>query len=574
MSKVNLKFLLEYNVLFGETTNSAEDYLTGIPNEVLLKAATYFLGFSNHNSKYDRVDNFVSEYFSTGNQDFLNGIYGHMKELEAKYNGNFSIVSFQSALQLFEFSLQNTQNEPFKTKTEIERDLFKALLTLNQHNNDQQSKAKSSTDGLPSEISFSAFCLSQSFPISELINYEIIELATGQIVKSAMLFEYLERTEQTHPHLVKFLEFYECSNWKEYLRRLLPLIIQVIKKSNEKATEIVVLKNDEYESTCKFIEKLSIADREELDEYDYVSLRAKPFVKMSEGIYRVIFDLFSLEAVHKGLFFKLSEINSGMVAGNKIKSFRGHYCDGFSEQYLLYSVMERIYNGRYLTLSGAEVKERGVVAEPDFYIRNGKRVFVFESKDILINKEIKGSCDFKKYEIEFKKKLYFDDSDGTVSNKAVLQIINNIERILTNSFQADKGCNPNNAMIYPVLILHDHMFNVAGLNSIVNFWFNVELEKIAQKGINVSRVRPICIINMDTLIFYSDLFADKVLMLEDVIDKYFEYVNPLSYKGKLNDEILTRSVLPFSIFLMNYTIDRKIRRPPSILEDKGFALFE
>ena len=112
--------------------------------------------------------------------------------------------------------------------------------------------------------------------------------------------------------------------------------------------------------------------------------------------------------LHKGVYFKLYEINNGLVKPEKVKgNFRSFYCDEFSEKILLYKTLNSIFKNKYKELSGEEIKTNyNIDAEPDYYIRNGNSIFLFESKDILINATIKSTYDFTQYESEFRKKLY------------------------------------------------------------------------------------------------------------------------------------------------------------------------
>jgi hypothetical protein len=295
-----------------------------------------------------------------------------------------------------------------------------------------------------------------------------------------------------------------------------------------------------FENSCRFIEKLNVDESEILNDYDFKKIRSKPFYKVEQGIYRIIYGLFVIELIHKGVFFKLNEINNGLKDGDKIKNFRSLYCDDFSEKYLLYKLLNSIYKNRYIEFSGEQIKQFGIDSEPDYYIRNGNNLFLFESKDILINASIKSSYDFNLYEPEFKKKLYFELKKEKVDKRAVLQLINNIQNVLTKQFQFDTNYKTHSLYIYPILILHDHQFNIAGLNLMVNSWFQIELAKLKEKGLVIDKVKPITIIDIDTIIFHQDLFRDRILKLNLVIDEYFKFITFDTKRKYLNEEHLKK----------------------------------
>ena len=216
--------------------------------------------------------------------------------------------------------------------------------------------------------------------------------------------------------------------------------------------------------------------------------------------------------------------------------------------------------------------------EPDYYVRNGNHQFLWESKDILINANIKSSYDFAQYEAAFRKKLYYDDKGGgKIENKAVLQLIKNVERSLTREFPFDTGYKPHLIQIYPILILHDHQYNVPGLNVLVNSWFMGELGKMKERGIDTKNVRQLIIIDIDTLIFHQDILRDRRIKLEEIIDAYIKFITPVMGPKYLTpeelDRAMKRTVVSFSTFLMNYVSDRKLKRIPKMVMSKGISLF-
>jgi hypothetical protein len=90
-------------------------------------------------------------------------------------------------------------------------------------------------------------------------------------------------------------------------------------------------------------------------------------------------------------------------------------------------------------------------------------------------------------------------------------------------------------------------------------------------------VQPITIIDIDTFIFHQDIFRDRTIKLETVLDEYFKFTT-FDTKRKYRDEehakqYVKRTVVPFSIFLSNYIANKKVRRVPKMLMEKGIKLF-
>jgi len=575
---INLSILVSFSEVFEEPPQSLSIYLTGISRSKLLNASAFFLGFSNHDSEFDDYKQFLSMFFRQENSQIANEIFLKLNRLQEKAQSELVIVNPLTILQLFEFCFENLTDEESQTETEVEINIFKAILLLNEQNISKQNIALTSSKVAPENLKLAALSFSQTFPYSELINYDSSEVLNGQMIKSVFLFEFLQSNPKTNVLLISFLKHFDCPDWQYFLKSIFPLSFAVVQTKQEAHVDIVIEKGEKFDITCEFLEKLSVTDTEELDDYDFSKIRSKPFYKVSDGVYRIINGLFVMEMIHKGIFFKLAEINNNLPEENKIKNFRSFYCDEFSEKYLLYKLLNSIYKNRYIEYSGEKIKELGVTAEPDYYIRNGNHLFLFESKDILINSSIKSSYDYSLYEPEFKKKLYFEIKDDKIQKKAVLQLINNIEAILTRKLEFDTNYKATSIHIYPLLILHDRQFNVAGLNLIVNSWFQEELQKLKGKGIFIDKVKPITIIDIDTLLFHQDIFRNRILKLNQILDDYFKFIT-FDQNRKYNNEdhvrkYAKRTVVSFSLFLSNYTSDRKIWKAPKMILDKGASLFD
>jgi hypothetical protein len=575
-SGYTIDILVTFSEIFEEEPKDLQEYLTGISRSKLLNASAFFLGFNNEKSKYKEYLDFLNMFFRKENSEIAGEIYTKLNNLKDRAQAELILVTPLSILQLFEFSFDHLTDKETQTDIETEINIFKSILYLNEQNIKAQNIASTSIQDVHSDLKIAALSLSQSFPYSELINYDISEVLAAQMIKSIFLFEFLESNSSTKVLLSEFLKYFECPDWKYFLKSTLPLSFAVMNPTHEAHTDIVVKPGADFENGCRFIEKLIVTDTDLLEGYDFIKTRSKPFYKVDDGVYRIINGLFVIELIHKGVYFKLTEINKTLNKNDTIKNFRSFYCDEFSEKYLLYKLLNSIYQNRYIEYSGADILELGINSEPDYYIRNGNHLFLFESKDIFINASIKTTYDYTLYEPEFRKKLYFDIKNDKQEKKAVLQLINNIENSLTKNLLFDTNYKTSSLHIYPILILHDRQFNLIGLNYIINAWFKDELGKLKEKGINIDKVKPLTIIDIDTIIFHQDLFRDRTLKMNLILDEYFKYITFDSKRKYVSEEHLKNHVMRtlqnFSLFLANYVSDNKIRRVPKMIMEKGITI--
>src|SRR5690606_10455167 len=122
----------------------------------------------------------------------------------------------------------------------------------------------------------------QSYPYSELTNHSLIHVLTAQIIKSVYLFEFLAEHADTNGLLKELCDASDCKNWKEYLKRHIPLILPVAKKSKEAHTDILIRQDDEYEINCHFLDRLTVTDLDPIEDYDFTRVRAAPLYRVKE----------------------------------------------------------------------------------------------------------------------------------------------------------------------------------------------------------------------------------------------------------------------------------------------------
>ena len=133
------------------------------------------------------------------------------------------------------------------------------------------------------------------------------------------------------------------------------------------------------------------------------------------------------------LFLQFNKINASFDNSVKIKGFPTYITTEFSEKYLFYKfVKNTLYKQRGIKLTGDDCKKLFPKKdkEPDFYHRDGNNIFLFENKDIKINKDVLNSKDYNKIGDELNKKL--------VRKVGVDQLVEHIKAIDARNFIWDK----------------------------------------------------------------------------------------------------------------------------------------
>lgn len=574
---MNMDLILTFEEIFPEEkVLKPEEYLKGGSKEKILLVASFFLGFKPSKSRYHDITELLKMLFSRENDDLAIKIFNRIQSIQ-NTGKDIVIINTFTSLKLFEHFFERFDDSVSQGPVEFERSIFKAYLALNSELINSQKISLSSTEDLklPEKISIMLFC--QDYPISDTKNYDIVETWVTQVSKAIYLFEYLESNPKTKPLLIEFLKYFDSSDWKEYLKHLLPLTIPAVANKREAHTDINVPGGEDFKNSCDFIEKLIVEPINKLDEYDFLSLRARPFYKVGEGVYRIIFNLFVVEKIYKGLYFLLRDANEKLLDGQKIPNFRSFYCSDFSEKNLLYRTIKMINPTKCIKFTGQELADCNIKGAPDFYLRKGKNILLFESKDVLIGKEVKTSFDYHLYEKEFKKRFYYKElPNGREKPEAVLQLINFIRRLLKKEFSKDIAYNYRDVFIYPILITHDIGFDTPGFNQIINMWFQNEIWNLEEEGLFIHRIKPLTVININTLIYYQVGLVQDI-PLHKIIDEYivhneFKLRSAFQSLEEYKQQHLEK-LMPFSVFLDRHFFKLGIHKPPPIMDIVGEAIF-
>lgn len=561
-----MKFVrfVEYQHLFSGVPEPLPAYLAGNDRAKLLRTATFFLGrYSAGISGYWDDLHIV---FCRENWAHRDSLVQRVKALAEESKTDSRVTHPRVSLQLFSEAFQLPDAPAPKNAAQFERDIVKSYAALNSRFVQQQdvsmnmAKAKPELQGVPELAVLTLAGAHADFDIVYQENPGLLMMS--QILKAIKLFQFLEASAELHPLLTKFLNYYDCHTWQEYLHSWLPAVMPVIRSEKPGHTQVIVPPEAaDYEQSCAFLDKFTLHPGEALTEGDFLSLRAKAFYKVGPGDYEIIYAPFLIETIYKGLYFKLSELNNSAkpkVLGSL--DFRGAYCNLFSEQCLLNTLLDELFSKGGVKFSGSEILAGHYFqgdgdSEPDYYHRSGRNTLLVESKDVLLRKEVKVGDDFGLYIDEVRKKFYYDhDRKGRLEKKAVLQLIGNVRRVLTTGMSFDPGCRVEDAVVHPLLVVHDRQFNLPGLNALVATWFQQELDKLQAEGLPVQRVRPLVVLDVDTLISLREPLRRRRLVLFDELEAYHRYLRPRNKAAKSEEELrelVFRQCQPFSLFLQN-----------------------
>lgn len=549
--------LVEYSKLF-DAKESLNELLQGIPKKIILKASPTFLLTDLLDNNPLTPDYFFKVWFSNNNHKYAVELY---KRFEQSYGGNFdkiyiaSPITFLKLLQ-YGFSLPNINFE--KSQEQIEIDLFKALIIINESITKQQNEGTSFIEEFYPDIKLQLLLLSQSLASSDLTNFHLGKEFLCQSIKGLYFFKFITKLDQTKTHLNHFYKKYKVSSPKEYFYKIGSLIKIISTKEKKGFIEIIISENDPlYKEHIETLILFSNQTYVKEDEVDFISIRKHPLVRTGENSFRITHPIFLTDKMFKTLFFDFAHINQELLGTELgLKNFRSFYTTEFSEKFLFNTLIKEFIGKKYFQLDGDYFNSKAIDGAPDYYVRNGKYIFLFENKDVLLNANAKENSNFQVIHEELTKKFHSDKGKG----KAIIQIAKNSYMSIKGENSFDRNYKPHKVIIYPILVVHDICYDCLGLNTFLNHIFRKELRNLGIDDSEMLRIKPLAVLHIDLFIFMQTPLKLGFETIISILDRFYSIflvngnriVRSLS---ELEDKIIN-SQLPASKILLDYMLDK------------------
>jgi hypothetical protein len=260
-------------------------------------------------------------------------------------------------------------------------------------------------------------------------------------------------------------------------------------------------------------------DERRIDNVDYRIFRSKPLIKTSYNTYIIYNSQLLFERLYSSLFFD--------IKGAIKKDAFNFYNKQFVEHILFQQQMLKCINSRtcsriYPTKEMIENPEDNEDPnQPDFYIREGYNLILFECKAIRLNGALKDKNDISEILKVLHNKLCIsanniDKKRGQKKSERVgiTQLIHQMNLIEDDTFIWDNQI-PDDVAYYPVIVLEDPRLVVPGISYIINDWYqNIVATELPEQICN-----PVVVMSINTLYYYRSIF--KRNGFHRVFDEYY-----------------------------------------------------
>ena len=511
------------------------DYLTNISKSTLEETISFL-----NKDKLSNYDNFFS------NKDVHREIISKVQECrQNKYiQGNPVVFSTEANLYIVQTIIANKKQlldeNTLGRDTDIDTDrdelnIFKSILWVNELFNEKEKNIILSNESKDMCKIAQAY-ITLKFSTADLGLYDDINRELGNLLyvsfyKLEKLIEFLKK--ENKEYLNKIYQYFNVADEKELLTRVAELYVNVAINVGKYGFFEVKDNNQQIFLDSLIAEKIK-------EEDDFINIRNYPVYKKTDGTYIVLNPFFIMDKFTISLKIFLVKFFGNNIQGE----FSNFYNKDFSEKFLMYNLFDSIFDYKYFvkkkTLGEEEVDE-----EPDYYFRYNDKIFIFEYKDILINKNVKVSRNIEIILSELKKKLLQDKSND--KGKGIGQLVKHINNIDNNHFPFDDRINTSKSLkIYPILVLSDRKLEILGINYQFNQWFRDELDDLSHKNI---KVQDLVVMSLDSFIVFKNKFKQDKEIFRKMLDEHIIEMKK-SEKSKRLCKI-KKKLLPFSARFIN-----------------------
>ena len=561
--KYQTSVAIGYESIFDDYgTINPVNLISNIPTTNSLEIIGYFtVQMHTLERSFEKQIEFLNIWCGRLPREIILKIEDFISRTTVKGKSEFNFINNISSLILFQIIIEN-KNDLDKVDNltpEQELDLFKAYLWCNQHWTDKQNGHTPDKIETPDELISLIF--PTQLPYLEILEFKDFRL---QFLKAVYFFKFIENNEVFKEYLTAFLNEYKLESWQKYLVNVLSLYVR---KFETLKTPSIIDIQDEFPEIKSFIEQFSLDPNNFNKTEDFNDIRKTPIYKFNENEYLFLNLNFFVDKLFQGIqfdFFRIIKKKKLKYNVKEIKGFghfRSIYAEQISEKGIFYETIKYSFEkNKYRLINGDRLKEILKDGEPDFYIRDKRKIYLFEYKDVILNAKIKHSYDFEKIKNEISIKM-ISNQEG--SQKGITQLFNSISKIKNGEYtEVDDYPQLKDCIFYPIIVFTDFSFNLPGVNYFLNKEFRemVEGSELNDKG----NIQDLTLIDLDTFLKFQDLFREKKIKINNTLNEYHQYT-----KKGLN---IFNKIGTYNIYIHNKTMKMRYDTPKLLLTEVGNML--
>ena len=516
MERLIVKRQITYSCIFPNGNDNLKELIKIIPSKSAIRWLSYLLLKKDLQTLNQNELEFLAPLLFKMNANLQHVISEYLEFIKNKIN-DYQFIDKTAILILVEYILENHNDidvEVLESKDDFSN-LFIAYLICCDETIMYSTKDLLNIKDADSQV---LHHLPEQLKINDIIfpkDYRV------EFIRFYYFMIFCKEDPEFREYLKAFLEENKIEKWEDYLIFILNTYLKNV-ANVEGASNLIQINPDIYYGK-NFLDSMSVEIKDFKRTLDFTGLRSKPVYYYGNGLYSIISSKFFLDKMFQSFLFDLVSILKNRN-DNKIKNYpqlKQLVGDRFTEKYLFYEIMKGCFsNNNKKLIEGEELKKHLKDGEPDFYIRKGKNIFLFEFKDVMLNANVKHCGDLERINNEILQKFELTTSDKKKDKpKGITQLLNVIENKLStilNEYDNFEVLDKLN--VYPIVIYQDSSFDIEGVRYLLNNRFS-----LLKKDRVISEdylIKDFIMLPLEILIKLEDYFNDGTIILNDLIDNY------------------------------------------------------
>lgn len=543
---MEIGIIINFKSLFPQEIPNIGKLLEGFEKNNLLAIlfsinTELYLNFEYNSNNTDRtlIAKLLLEAGKNRRDDFL---LKYIRFIEEHNQTKCIIFNQKVTLKFIQFILLDTEIKHTREYDGRVDDLnfLKAYLYFNQIEDEEfSSHINVSTIIETDHVNFYKWhwpLLIQQYEYSERKN-PILQLILGAV----SLFSLIEKPEYKLA-IRDFLNTNDSKNFFEYTHFIVTHIVNLNNKNLNYFNRFFLKTTDDFFG--KYFYDLITIDIKKLQENielktSFNGLKSKPLFKLDENTYGVIDWNFFVKKAFDSLFFDLfSKTSIKDEFKNNYPNFKSKVIGELIEKKIFSPLVYFIFNSKQRVLnSGYSDKQIENISFPDYYVRDGNKIYLFEFKSNSFRGVVKDSPNYVDIKNEIDSKINQYKSTSNNKKTGTGQLFDQIKYLSIQPFEFDNFINSNikckNLKIYPVLVVEEESFALSGINHYLNGEFR---DKINELGAPF-KVEDITVMTLEFMFSNILSLKDNAKILFKLLENYHKLIEN-------NNERLKKKAIP------------------------------
>lgn len=523
MEKLIIKKQISYSRVFPNESRDLEDILKIVPSRSAIAWASYMLMKRDMMSVEQRECDFFIPLLFQMNRELQHTITNYLQLISHDLS-NYVFID-KVALLIFIEHLLEKHNESCVDVFDSEDDFSNMIIAYLMCCDEKLRYTTRTLHEINSVESLIAIHLPEQLRYNDVYypkDYRV------EFMRFYYFMIFCENNLTFRQHLELFLHEEGIKKWDDYLYFVFETYLTLC-ANNEGSTNKIKIEPNSYYGK-KYLDSMCIDIENFKRTSDFTNLRSHPIYYHGNSTYSIISMGFFIDKMYQSFLFDFASILVKHKSTTKINNYpelKALVGNLFTENYLFYEFVNGCFSRICKKLiSGQDLKNFIGDGEPDFYLRKGKNIFLFEFKDVMLNAKVKHSENMEQIKSEILQLFEsstIEKSTGKQKKKpqpkGITQLLNVIETKLDIIIQkVDRIEITDKFNVYPVIVYQDRCFDIEGINYILGSRFE-ELKRV--KSISEQYLVKQCVMMpFEVMISLEDYFSDGRLQLDILIDNY------------------------------------------------------